>query len=481
MSSNSRIQKIIQIAFALIFVLSLAVTTLFFLKPPTIENLPFDEQMADILNREDLEDATISISVQYEGDAEPTYENEAEALIHPGSNYKLLTTAAVLSHLGPDYMYETQIFKVADNIVIRGSGDPTLTRMDLEIVGETMNEKVGQIWYDDSKFSGEKYGPGWKPDWYEAHYAIPNSALNINDNLLSIYSEPGETGTEYTTYPIENYEPIFDEVEYTEKPEDVKRGIITVIKENGEVHLTGDYVKDWAFNTSGTIKNPAEATAMIFRQILASKNLTTEDAPIKPYSGQFSLDHEEPIYVHYSPATSDLISQMLIFSRNHYAESFIRALGEEVDKTSALGSQEKGTKVLEEFLITAGLNKDQMQLFDGSGLSPNNRFSAKNMITLLSYISDQEWADTFWNSLPQPGLEGTLINRFKDLPLNGIVHAKTGSHENSNSLSGRIERPHTPGILFSIHIYQHPFTPQEAKTEILPLIDQLVSAIDQEF
>ena len=477
MSSKTRLQQAFPVAFALFFVLFLASIMVFILRPPSINTPSLEDLMEDILSREDLQSTIIGISVQYEGDTVPIYENESEILIHPGSNYKLLTTAAVLETLGTKYKYETNFFEIGSDIVLRGSGDPSLTRADLEIAAETLEKNYSRVLYDESTFSGEKYGPEWKKDWYEDHYAIPMSALNINDNLLSITVETEEEEEEinYSTYPLIGYEPIIDEIEYKEEANDIQTGVITIIEENGKVRLTGDYVKNWAFSTSGTIKDPAKLTARVLGQILNNIN------NIKPFTGQYSLDSKEPTYVHYSSSASDLIYEMLKFSRNHYAESFIRALGEEVDKESNLGSQEKGVNALEEFLVNAGLSEDQMELFDGSGLSPKNRISTKNMMALLSYASEQAWTEDFWGALPQAGIDGTLIRRFKDLPVKGNVLAKTGTHENSNSLSGKIMKTNTPDILFSIHFYGHPYTTQESVKNIVPLIDQIVFAIDNEY
>ncbi|WP_342765866.1 D-alanyl-D-alanine carboxypeptidase [Haladaptatus sp. DYF46] len=57
------------------------------------------------------------------------------------------------------------------------------------------------------------------------------------------------------------------------------------------------------------------------------------------------------------------------------------------------------------------------------------------------------WSETLIGSLPTPG-EGTLAYRLRDVDV--PVHAKTGTVRGTRALSGVIERPSDPDVLFSI-------------------------------
>jgi D-alanyl-D-alanine carboxypeptidase/D-alanyl-D-alanine-endopeptidase (penicillin-binding protein 4) len=54
------------------------------------------------------------------------YEHDARELMIPASNMKIITSAAALNYLGPDYVYKTRVGLSGDSLVVIGSGDPLL-------------------------------------------------------------------------------------------------------------------------------------------------------------------------------------------------------------------------------------------------------------------------------------------------------------------------------------------------------------------
>ncbi|TGU56092.1 D-alanyl-D-alanine carboxypeptidase/D-alanyl-D-alanine-endopeptidase, partial [Mesorhizobium sp. M00.F.Ca.ET.186.01.1.1] len=69
-------------------------------------------------------------------DAAILYEKDADALLTPASNLKLLTTATALSQLGENYVYKTELYGDAPvtkngvqqgNLYLKGYGDPTIS------------------------------------------------------------------------------------------------------------------------------------------------------------------------------------------------------------------------------------------------------------------------------------------------------------------------------------------------------------------
>ncbi|MCK5690942.1 D-alanyl-D-alanine carboxypeptidase, partial [Myxococcota bacterium] len=71
--------------------------------------------------------ATISIHVRDLRSQHVLVEHRATELRNPASNQKMLTAAASLDLLGPEYRFETQIFQNNDTLYLVGSGDPSLT------------------------------------------------------------------------------------------------------------------------------------------------------------------------------------------------------------------------------------------------------------------------------------------------------------------------------------------------------------------
>lgn len=54
------------------------------------------------------------------------YSRNASTPMIPASNMKVITTAAALKYLGPDFTYQTVVGLSGDSLVVIGSGDPLL-------------------------------------------------------------------------------------------------------------------------------------------------------------------------------------------------------------------------------------------------------------------------------------------------------------------------------------------------------------------
>ncbi|HEV2245371.1 MAG TPA: D-alanyl-D-alanine carboxypeptidase, partial [Terriglobia bacterium] len=73
---------------------------------------------------------------------------------------------------------------------------------------------------------------------------------------------------------------------------------------------------------------------------------------------------------------------------------------------------------------------------DGSGLSRGTLVTPDAVMKLLQFDARQPWFQAFYDALPVAGVDGTLADRFHGTPLQGRMHAKTGSLEHVNALSG---------------------------------------------
>ena len=82
-----------------------------------------------------------------------------------------------------------------------------------------------------------------------------------------------------------------------------------------------------------------------------------------------------------------------------------------------------------------------MVVADGSGLSRENRVSAKTMAELLFKLRKDPQYELLYTSLPVGGVSGTLRSRFLTTAPGavGLVHAKTGTLNGTVSLAGYIE------------------------------------------
>jgi D-alanyl-D-alanine carboxypeptidase/D-alanyl-D-alanine-endopeptidase (penicillin-binding protein 4) len=134
-------------------------------------------------------------------------------------------------------------------------------------------------------------------------------------------------------------------------------------------------------------------------------------------------------------------------SQNLHAEILLRLLGRE---KGTAGTVEGGLEVLRGFLNQAGITGDQYALYDGSGLSRQNLVTPDAVVQLLRYADSQPWGPSFRDTLPLSGTDGSLSNRFKDVDIQGRIHAKTGSLGGVKTLSGYAITNHGERVAFSI-------------------------------
>jgi serine-type D-Ala-D-Ala carboxypeptidase/endopeptidase (penicillin-binding protein 4) len=97
----------------------------------------------------------------------------------PASNQKLTVAYAALATLGPTYRIETLVYGEGElvgstwkgNLVLKGFGDPTLSRGDLRALASQLRSAgvrrvAGGVEADESYFDSKRTGPAWKSHFY---------------------------------------------------------------------------------------------------------------------------------------------------------------------------------------------------------------------------------------------------------------------------------------------------------------------------
>jgi D-alanyl-D-alanine carboxypeptidase/D-alanyl-D-alanine-endopeptidase (penicillin-binding protein 4) len=110
----------------------------------------------------------------------------------PASNQKLAVAFAALSLLGSTYRFDTVVYGEGEHVgqtwkgdlVLKGYGDPTLTRGDLrdlafQLRAAGIRRVSGGIEADESYFDSRRVGSAWKP-WYYLNESAALSALTVD-------------------------------------------------------------------------------------------------------------------------------------------------------------------------------------------------------------------------------------------------------------------------------------------------------------
>lgn len=380
---------------------------------------------------------------------ETLYQRDAERVLIPASNNKLLVTACALTVLGAEYRMRTEVWRngtlepdgtLQGDLILVGKGDASLLYSDLQALARQIREKgiqqvQGRLLYDDTWLDAERYGFGWNIDDEPYGYQAQMSALCVERNAVRVYASPTTDGKPPTVRlePPTDYVQVINLARTTTKGQGNPALSATRLRARNTVILTGTIPEGASevFVGRYSVENPSRYTAHLFLQALREAGVSIAES-ISPTA--LSLyPKAEPIAIHLSPPMSEIIALINKPSDNLLTEMVLKILGKE---RRGEGTTQAGIRVLTDFLRSAGLEMDAVQVVDGSGLSRMNAISPENLVRLLIYMARSPHAEAYRRSLPVYGEDGTLRNRLRNTPVQGNGFVKTGSLYRVSSLSG---------------------------------------------
>ena len=139
-----------------------------------------------------------------------------------------------------------------------------------------------------------------------------------------------------------------------------------------------------------------------------------------------------------SPHLSDIIGFTLLWSDNTLADRLARNASDEMGFTR---DSDGMNKAFAETLKSLDVDYAGLSVKDGSGLSHDDRVSARTIAELLWKIRIEPEFQSIYDGLPVAGESGTLKDRFKKSgkSAKGLVKAKTGWINTSVTLAGYVE------------------------------------------
>jgi len=144
-----------------------------------------------------------------------------------------------------------------------------------------------------------------------------------------------------------------------------------------------------------------------------------------------------------SPPLSKLLQETNQNSNNLYAEVLLKVL------TKKLGAKNE-IEALELGLEKLGIDPEEYNLADGSGLSRQNLITPKALNKVLTAIAQTTNESTYRNSLAVAGVRGTLRNRFRNSELEANLWGKTGSLTGVITLAGYLKLANQNSVVFSV-------------------------------
>lgn len=457
---------------------ALALTTAAASAQPTSTRYGLSDRITEVLDAEAFDDAYWGALVVDVETGEVLYDRNGGRRFIPASNMKLLTTAAVLDALGPDFRYETRLYAEGDvsngtlrgGLVVRGSGDPTFggryTGGDLTLVFREWADSLaaagvrrvtGFVVGDDDVFDNVPLGEGWSWDDLVWYYGAEVSGLQFAEGTVDVAvrgTTPGATARI-------DVEPDFGYVRFVNQTTttdggSVREGYSRRLSEN-LFTVTASVPAGQVEREALSVVNPTDyfvsTMVGVFRQ--RGIEVDAEQVDVDEWGRRPHYEALRRIASHRSPPLSAIVGQTNTDSNNLYAEHLLRTLGAYAYDGAdyPTGSAFAGVAAEEPFLHRIGVDPAALRVADGSGLSALNRLTPEAIVAILRAMHDhpdRPTREAFYRSLPVGGYTGTLENRYRSGDARGNVHAKTGFISGARTLSGYVTTSRGRVLAFSL-------------------------------
>lgn len=407
-------------------------------------------KLENLFNDKFFERCLISIQVEDLTANKTLYKKNEKLLLRPASNMKIITSAAGLLYLGADYEFKTDLFyngyiskdTLHGYLFFVGGCDPDFVTQDfypfVDAIKSLNISAVNGNLYADVSFKDSLYwGKGWMWDDDPSSDAPYLSALNLNDNCVSV-SFYG-TNDSISISPNTNFVKVHRVYDTTNLSIDrnwLNRTNDIIIK--GKIDRKN-------YNSKVNVLEPAKYFLTVFSEVLDSNKITV--------SGQIGIKKiptdVTPLFS-FGRKYSDIINNLNKSSDNLSAEMTLYALSERYSGKPA--TADSGIQLIRMMIDSTGLVNKDYRLVEGSGVSHYNVVSAELLVNILKYFYDKkpELYKLLYNSFPIAGVDGTLEYRMRKIPLLNNVHAKTGTLTGVSSLSGYLTNSKNHILAFSI-------------------------------
>jgi D-alanyl-D-alanine carboxypeptidase/D-alanyl-D-alanine-endopeptidase (penicillin-binding protein 4) len=288
------------------------------------------------------------------------------------------------------------------------------------------------------------------------YYGVGPNSLCVHDNLYYLYFKPGKKVG--SPAAVLNVNPEIPGLKFNNY---MKTGPVGS-GDHGYIYGgTGGFTRILRgtipagvnrFAIKGSIPDPA----LFFIQTL-KKQLEKNDIKISKSvvvsNNQAAVDNI--ILEHDSPPLREIVYWINKKSINLYTEVLLKHLGK---SNFGIGNFENGIKALKNFLREQGVPLEGLHLYDGSGLSPLNAITTKQMTLLLKNMTSRSMFHDFFNSLPIAGSDsddGQLGHLCRGTAAANNLRAKTGLIARVRAHSGYVKTRSGRLLCFSMVANDH--------------------------
>ena len=403
-----------------------------------------------VIQRKSVKKASFAVHIVDAQTGITAYSRNARQKMVPASNMKIITSAAALYYLGPEYSFRTKVGLLKDSIVVIGGGDPLLGDLDtdqkhgrqvnwiLKDINGALREKnvktLKDVIIDRTFFDNNRVHSSWPVEQLNNPYACEVSGLNYNDNCVRITAAKKGERVILQVEPDTEYVKLINEVKAI-----AKGGSSIGAYRNSTPNLlkiVGKCNKDAGFEVA--IENPGAFLGFLLAENLKKSGINVRGSLVEKY---LSEKHEIKTLKMYSTPFADVLARCNKNSLNLAAEALVKTISAENTKGKINGEWPHGFELIKRYLQKLGIEQKEFILDDGSGLSRKNRLTPNVLTTVLMYVYKSKDRQFYMDSLAVGGRDGTIAKYFKEDKYIDKIHGKTGYIRGVRSFSGYCQTP----------------------------------------
>ena len=373
-----------------------------------------------------------------------------DKMMNPASTMKLVTTWAALELLGPTYQWKTEFYSdgvlrdgvLNGNLYLKGGGDPKLNMEKLwllmrdlrangvsQITGDLVLDRnyfiqsAVQAFNDDGADKNKPFLVG--PDSLMVNLKAVRIITRAENNKVVVAIEP----------PIANVRidnrvkllkaakcPGWPDVRYSPVTEYDGIALIVTGKLNAGCS-SQSYLA--LFDHPGYA---AGAVRAIWNEL---------GGKILGANRQGEVPKQATLLARaYSPDLVDIIRDINKFSNNTMAQQLFLSIGAHARTAADKDDGQAAQRAIKQLMKRKGINPDQLVIENGSGLSRNERITARALSQILQDAWNGPYAAEFTSSMPLVGMDGTMRKRLRNTAMRGQAHIKTGTLNNVRAIAG---------------------------------------------
>jgi D-alanyl-D-alanine carboxypeptidase/D-alanyl-D-alanine-endopeptidase (penicillin-binding protein 4) len=374
----------------------------------------------------------------------------ADVSVNPASTMKLVTTFAALELLGPTHQWKTEFYSdgplkdgvLHGNLFLKGGGDPKLNMERLwlllrDLRANGVHQITGDLVLDRSHFNQPEL-PTFNDDGGDTNkpYLVTPDSLLVNLKALRFVARTDGGKVHIAVEPpiaeirIDNRVKALPSGKCPGWP-DVRYNPVKQF-DGTTVIVSGKLAEGCRAQTYlSLLDHPSYAAGAVraIWQELGGKILGKDRLADVPEKARLLART-------FSPDLVEIIRDINKYSNNTMARQLFLSLGAQFRNEADGDDAKAAQRVIRSWLARKGITAPHLVIENGSGLSRDERVSARELAQLLQAAWQSPYAAEFISSMPLVAMDGTMRKRLHRTALAGEAHIKTGTLNNVRAIAG---------------------------------------------